>query len=159
MAYYKKRQQKVNGLWYPQSVTVGKPITTKKIVARLVQMSTVSKSDANAVLADLASVMADYMALGHTVKIDGLGTFYYTAVSQKQGVATPEEVSANQITGVRIRFIPETTRSNGNKKVTRSLSDVEIDWQEWKGTDDNLSNDPGNDGTDGDDGESPDPIV
>ncbi len=54
------------------------------------------------------------MALGHTVKIDGLGTFYYTATSTKNGVATEEEVTANQIVGVCVRFIPEGRRTNGN---------------------------------------------
>ena len=159
MAYYKKKQQKVNGLWYPQSITVGKPITTKKIIERLSQMSTVSKSDVSAVFADLATVMADYMALGYTVKIDGLGTFYFTAVSSKQGVATPEEVSANQITGVRVRFIPEGTRSNGNKTVTRSLSNIDIDWIEWKGAESNETTDTDGDGGEDGDGESPEPIV
>lgn len=133
MAYYKKKQQKINGLWYPQSVTVGEPIDTDKIIERLAQISTVSRSDVQAVLGDLASVMADYMALGHTVKLDGLGTFYYTAIASKNGVKTPEEVNANQITGTRVRFIPESKRSNGNKTVTRSLTDTDIRWQELKG--------------------------
>lgn len=129
MAYYKRRQQK-NGLWYPQSVTIGEPISTEKIIERLSQISTVSKSDVRAVMSDLAKVMADYMALGHTVKIDDLGTFYYTAVTNKQGVETREEVSAKQITGVRVRFLPETRRSSDNRTVTRALSDVSITWNE-----------------------------
>ena len=130
MAYFKKVLQKINGLWYPKSITMGEPITTEKIIDRLAQISTVSKSDVRAVLGDLASVMADYMALGHTVKIDGLGTFYYTAVASKQGVATKEEVTADLITGVRVRFIPETRRKNGNRIATRALSDVDITWNE-----------------------------
>lgn len=134
MAYYKKTKQKVNGLWYPRSVTVGEPISTDKIIERLAQISTVSRSDVQAVLGDLAPVMADYMSLGHTVKLEGLGTFYYTAVASKNGVEKEEDVNANQITGVRIRFIPESRRSNGNKTVTRSLTDTAIKWQELKET-------------------------
>ena len=151
MAYYKKRQQKVNGLWYPQSVLAGQ-VTMDRVVERLAQISTVSKSDVQAVLGDLASVMADYMSLGFSVEIEGLGWFYYTAVTEKQGVATAEEVSANQITGVRVRFLPETTRSNGNRVTTRALSDVDIKWTEVdankkpvSGSDDN---EPGEDETD-----------
>lgn len=72
MGFWKRRQQKVNGLWYPQSVTMG-TIDTDKIIERLAQISTVSKSDVQAVLGDLATVMADYMSLGYTVKLDGLG--------------------------------------------------------------------------------------
>ena len=130
MAYFKKVLQKINGLWYPKSITMGEPIDTEKIIDRLSAISTVSKADVRAVLADLASVMADYMALGHTVKLDGLGTFYYTAVASKQGVATKEEVTADLITGVRVRFLPETRRKNGNRIATRALADVDITWNE-----------------------------
>lgn len=159
MAYYKKRQQKVNGLWYPQSVTVGEPIDTDKIIERLAQISTVSRSDVQAVLGDLAPVMADYMALGHSVKLDGLGTFYYTAVANKKGVATEAEVNANQITGVRVRFLPEGKRTNGNRTLTRSLSDTDIKWQELKETPttagENGSGEEGGNGSD----QSDDPML
>ena len=51
---------------------------------------------------------------------------------------TEKEVTAKQINGVRIRFIPETRFRAGagsmNSRVTvRGLSDVKIDWEEWKG--------------------------
>lgn len=148
MGFYKKRQQKVNGLWYPQSVTMG-TIEMEKIIERLAQISTVSKSDVQAVLGDLATVMADYMSLGYTVKIDGLGTFYYTAVTNKQGVATKEEVSAKQITGVRVRFLPETERSSDNKHITRALSDVDITWREVDDKGNPVDDSTGTDDSDG----------
>lgn len=148
MAYYKKKQQKINGLWYPQSVLSGSAISTDRIAERLAEISTVSRSDVLAVLGNLASVMADYMALGKSVKIDGLGTFYFTAVANGTGVETPEEVNANQITGVRVRFIPETKRTDGNRRTYRSLTDIEIEWLEWKGSE--KTDEPEiTDGTDG----------
>lgn len=148
MAYYKKKQQKINGLWYPQSVLSGSAISTDRIAERLAEISTVSRSDVLAVLGNLASVMADYMALGKSVKIDGLGTFYFTAVANGTGVETPEEVNANQITGVRVRFIPETKRTDGNRRTYRSLTDIEIEWLEWKGNE--KTDEPEiTDGTDG----------
>lgn len=124
-------------------------IDMKRIAERLVRISTVSKSDVQAVLGDLATVMADYMALGYTVKLDGLGTFYFTAVTNKQGVETKEEVSANQITGVRVRFLPEGERKNGNKVLTRALSDVDITWREVddKGNPVDDTDDTGGEGT------------
>lgn len=128
MGFYKKRYIKTSGLWYPVSVTQGK-VSHNKLCTRLAEISTVSKSDVNAVLGNLAGVLADYMALGQTVKIDGLGTFYYTAVATGNGVATAEEVTAKQITGVRVRFIPETTyNSSGN--AVRGLVADEIEWTE-----------------------------
>lgn len=133
MAFYKKRQQKINGKWYPQSVTVGKPVGTDQVADRLAQISTVSRADAYAVLKDLAGVLADYMANGRTVKLEGLGTFYYTITANGNGVDTPEKVNASQISGVRVRFIPESTRPSGSTKMTRSLVDSNIFWQEWGG--------------------------
>ena len=46
MAFFKKQQQPINGLWYPQSVTVGKPVTTDQIAAKLAFVSTVTPGDA-----------------------------------------------------------------------------------------------------------------
>lgn len=130
MAFYKKKQQKINGLWYPMSVTVGKPVSTDEVADRLSQISTVSRADTYAVLKDMAGVLADYMAQGRTVKIDGLGTFYYTANTSKQGVVDAKDVSASQIAGVRVRFIPESRRSGSGRSMVRSLISDNIFWME-----------------------------
>ena len=99
---------KVNGLWYPKSVLVGSPVTTKQIAERLSKESTVSLADTYAVLLALGGVMGEYMAEGRSVKLEGIGSFYFTATANKNGVDKEEKVSANQITGVRVRFLPET---------------------------------------------------
>ena len=82
--------------------------------------------------------MGEYMAQGRSVKLTGIGTFYFTSSASKNGVNNEKEVTAKQINGVRIRFIPETRFRPGsgstNSRVTvRGLSDVKIDWEEWKG--------------------------
>lgn len=135
MAFYKKTKMKVNGKWYPKSVLVGSPVTTEQVAKRLAAESTVSPADVRAVLTALGGVMGDYMSQGRSVKLDGVGSFYFTAVTNKNGVATEEEVTANQISGVRVRFIPETRyRGAGKGRVsTRGLSDIDIEWNEWKG--------------------------
>ena len=130
MAFFKKVQQKVNGLWYPKSVTVGKPVSTDAVADRLAQISTVSRADTYAVLKDLAGVLADYMAQGRTVKIEGLGTFYYTSNASGNGKATKEEVDASQITGVRVRFIPEARKCGSGRSMVRSLISNDIFWTE-----------------------------
>lgn len=73
MAFFKKVKQKVNGLWYPKSVTVGKPVTTDEVADRLSKVSTVSRGDTYTVLKELGPVLGDYMAQGRTVKLDGSG--------------------------------------------------------------------------------------
>lgn len=126
---------KVNGKWYSKSVLVGSAITTEQVAKRLAAESTVSPADVRAVLTALGGVMGDYMAQGRSVKLDGIGSFYFTASTNKNGVATEKEVTAKLINGVRVRFIPETRfRGSGKGRVSmRSLSDVDIDWEEWKG--------------------------
>ncbi len=135
MAFLKKTKMKINGKWYPKSVLVMSPATTDQVAKRLAAESTVSPADVRAVLTALGGVMGDFMAQGRSVKLDGVGSFYFTAVTTANGVATEKEVSVNQIKGVRVRFIPETRyRGAGKGRVsTRSLSDVDIDWEEWKG--------------------------
>ena len=135
MPFYKKIKMKVNGKWYPKSVLVMSPVSTEQVAKRLAAESTVSPADVRAVLTALGGVMGDFMAQGRSVKLDGVGSFYFTAVTNKNGVATEKEVSANQISGVRVRFLPETRyRGGGKGRVsTRGLSDVDLEWEEWKG--------------------------
>ncbi len=134
MAFYKKTKKKINGLWYPQAVIVGKPVTTDEVAGRLAQISTVSRADVYAVLKELGGVMGDYMANGRTVKLDGVGTFYYTAAANGNGVESEDKVSAAQITGVRVRFLPEVKRSSNQQVTTRSLVSNNIFWEEWGGS-------------------------
>lgn len=131
MAFFKKMKKKINGKWYPQSVTVGKPVTTDEVAKRLAAESTVSSTDTFAVLKSLGGVLGDFMANGRTVKLEGLGTFYYTADASGNGVATEKEVTATQITGVRVRFIPETHQNSSHQITTRSLVSDSIFWEEW----------------------------
>ena len=86
-----------------------------------------------AVLGNLPGVMADMMAQGRSVRMDGLGTFRYTINAQKQGVDTPEEVGAEQIVGVRVRYVPETRRPTKSGPVTRALVDDNLRWIRFDG--------------------------
>ena len=140
MAFYRKMKMKVNGKWYPKSVLVGSAITTEQVAKRLATESTVSPADVRAVLTALGGVMGDYMAQGRSVKLDGIGSFYFTAATNKNGVATEKEVTAALINGVRVRFISETRfrgggslAGGGGRRAVRGLTDVDIEWEEWKG--------------------------
>ena len=113
---------------------MGSAITTEQVAKRVVAESTVSPADVGAVLTALGGVMGDYMAQGRSVKLDGIGSFYFTATTNKNGIATEKEVTATLINGVRVRFIPETRFCGGSgRHAVRGLSDVEIEWEEWKG--------------------------
>lgn len=156
MAFFKKVQKPVNKLWYPQSITWGKAVTTREVADQLSILSTVTRGDTYAVMENLGLVLSNYMGQGRTVKIDGVGTFYYTASSAKRGVPTAEEVTASLINGVRVRFLPEVERSSSNQVTTRSMVNTKIAWEEWgKSSSNGGSTGGGNTGGDGDDNENP----
>ena len=141
MAFYKKAQMKVNGKWYPKSVLVVSPATTEQVAKRIAAESTVSPADVRAVLTALGGVLGDFMAQGRSVKLDEVGSFYFTAVTTKN-------VNATLIRGVRVRFLPETRyRGAGKGRVsTRGLADVDIEWEEWKGDEKGLTPAPSPEG-------------
>ena len=131
MVFFKKIYKKVSELWYPESILVGKPVTTDEIARRLARESTVSKADVKAVLEGLSGVLGDYMAQGRSVHLDGIGSFFFQSVAKGKGVKTAEEVTANQIHSVKVRFIPETKfaiGARGGRKGRRALTDVKIEW-------------------------------
>ena len=155
MAFFKKQFNEKTGVYFPQAVTVGSPVETRKIADRLAQISTVSRADVLAVLAELPGVMADYMAQGKSVRLDGLGTFRYTL--DTKGVATEEEFDFQaQVKAVRVSFIPQregaVTRGG---TATRPLVPTDIEWQEWLGraeeasADDTEEPEPDDSGEDG----------
>ena len=126
MAFHKKQKQK--GKWHPRAITKGRPYTTDDVAARLSLISTVSRGDTYAVLANLGDVLADMMSTGRSVRLMGVGTFYCTCQSNGQGVDTPEEVNPGQITAVKVRFIPEYSRGQRGQVTERTLVDPSMEW-------------------------------
>ena len=160
MAYFKKKQMKTNGKWYPIAVTIGRPVDTNTIARKIAELSSLSTGDVKSVLDLLGGVMGDSMNNGRSVKLDGVGTFYYTANSEGQGVDTEKEVGAQQITGTRVRFIPEVTRGSSGQVTTRTLVGEDTFWELL---DEEIPAHPVPDGEDGgeeegDDGQSGSPL-
>jgi len=131
MGFYKVRRHKKTQLYYPQAITVGKQITTAQVASLLADRSTVTKADAYAVLSELGGVMSTFMAQGRSVHLDGLGSFRYTINATKQGVEKEEDVSANQIKSIRVRFVPEMTRNADKSVATRTMQPTAVDWFLW----------------------------
>ena len=59
--------------------------TTDQIAKRLAAESTVSPADVKAVLEALSGVMGDYMAQGRSVKLDGIGSFFFQSSATGNG--------------------------------------------------------------------------
>ena len=148
MGFYKVRRHKKTQLYYPQAITVGKQITTAQVASLLADRSTVTKADAYAVLSELGGVMSTFMAQGRSVHLDGLGSFRYTINATKQGVEKEEDVSANQIKSIRVRFVPEMTRNADKSVATRTMQPTAVDWFLWGKEDEKKMSDDGSTGED-----------
>lgn len=149
MAFYKKAFNKKEKVYYPHAIVQGKPVETETIAKDLAKISTVSNSDVQAVLGDLAGVMHTRMAAGKSVHIKGLGYFRYSINSK--GVKTLEEFDfQKQVQAIRVEFIPEREKSNSGNHYTRALVDSdELEWIELSpDTKDSTpgADDPDNDG-------------
>ena len=157
MAFYKKIQMAINKKWYPQSCLVGNPVTTDQIAKRLAAESTVAPADVKAVLEALSGVMGDYMAQGRSVKLDGIGSFFFQSQASGNGKDKAEDVSANDINGVKVRFLPETTYKRGGggsakgRRAVRALTDVDIEWIDVASLGVNVSANDNGSGTNDDD--------
>ena len=152
MAFYKDMYNEKTQVWYPLAVTVGKPVDTKEVAKRLAKISTVSLADVLAVLAEMPGVLADFMAQGKSVRLDGLGTFRYTLSTD--GVANREDMDfQKQVKAVRVSFIPQREGAvTKGGTATRALVPTGIEWLKYDGqaaTDDGT--DP--DGSDPDSGQ------
>jgi len=131
MAFYKKQFSKTQNVYYPQAIVQGKPVETETIAKDLAQISTVSNSDVQAVLGDIATVMHRCMAQGKSVHIKNLGYFRYTL--DTDGVKTLDAFDFDfdkQVKAVRVQFTPEKVKNNTGS-YTRALVDSdEVEWIE-----------------------------
>ena len=154
MIFWKRVQQAINDLWYPRSVTVGKPVETQELANRIARESTVSPADTHAVLRALPNIMADFMKESRAIHLEGLGWFRYTTISAGNGVATKDEVSSDQITGLRVQFTPDRTRNMSGGYTRALIADEGISFAEWLGKDSDVTQIPDDD-EDGGQSETP----
>lgn len=127
MPFWKKMFNQKQAVYYPRAIVQGKPVETETIARDLAKISTVSNSDVQAVLGDIAGVMHTRMAQGKSVHIKGLGYFRYAL--DTTGVKDVKDFNFDkQVKAVRVEFVPERSKlSNGT--YTRAL--VDSDTLEW----------------------------
>lgn len=129
MPFYKKAYHKRKGVYFPQAIVQGDPVETEDLAEELAFVSTVSRSDVNAVLGDISTVMNKLMAQGKSVHIDGLGYFRY--VLDTKGVENLEDFDfEKQVKAVRVQFTPEREKTSSGA-YTRALVDTKkLEWIE-----------------------------
>lgn len=107
--FYRKSRAKIGGKykWFPRAYVLKKTIDTQELAEAITRECSASPSDVHAVIRALPAVMSRFMEQGHSVHMDGLGSFFYKLSCAGKGVDTPEEVSTEQVQAVRVQFIPE----------------------------------------------------
>lgn len=152
MPFWKKMFNQKQAVYYPRAIVQGKPVETEAIAKDLAKISTVSNSDVQAVLGDIAGVMHTRMSQGKSVHIKGLGYFRY--VLDTKGVKDLKDFNfEKQVQAVRVEFVPERTKT-GSGTYTRALVDSdELEWIEL--SPDTEDQNPSGAGSDGDLNENP----
>ena len=112
MPFYKKAYNSKQKVHYPRAIVQGKPVETETIAKDLAKISTVSNSDVQAVLGDIAGVMHTRMAQGKSVK--DIKDFNF----------------AKQVKAVRVEFIPERTKMAGGNYSRALVDSDELEWIE-----------------------------
>lgn len=143
MPFWKKQHNKAKNVYYPQAIVKGRPIETEDIARELARISTVSNSDVQAVLGDIAPVMHNLMKQGKSVHIKGLGYFRYTL--NTVGVAELKDFNFHkQVKAVRVEFTPDREKTSSGV-YTRALVDSgTLEWMEL--SPDTANDDPGGEG-------------
>ena len=93
-------------VYYPAAVLSG-TMKIQAVTAEIEKRSTVSSADVKAVLDALQFEVKQALADGHTVRLGDLGSFRPTVAAAK-GSDGKEEVTARQISHVRVRFTPSS---------------------------------------------------
>ena len=127
MAFFREKFSKLTHLWTVISVSVSQ-YSTKRLAKDIEKESTVSYADVLAVLGSLPTVMQRYLAEGHTVKLDGIGTFYLAVQCTKTGVEDQKKISADQITNVKVQFRPEMVSTGRKGKRRNVLVAEDLQW-------------------------------
>ena len=101
-------QKKANPLdrtsfkYYPVFKSSGR-VARKELVEGMVSRASLTRQEAETAIDYLFEVLPDYLRNGYTVQLGGLGYFRLTFSSE--GSDTAEEVSANNVQKVKLKFI------------------------------------------------------
>ena len=127
MAFFSKKFVKVTSKWVPITKTVS-CYDAQRLARDIEKECTVSYTDVISVLTAIPGVMRRYLAEGHSVKLDGIGSFFLTFECKKTGVDSAEEVSMDQVTNIKVQFRPAMRGSGVKGKFANTLIADDIEW-------------------------------
>ena len=111
------------GVKFVAKLVKGETIPFKRMSEMMVTSSTVSKGDTLNVLDSLVTNTLYMLQAGHSVRFDGLGTFYPKA--KVKAMETAEEVTAETIESIGIGFLAESDARE--KMKSSSISILSLD--------------------------------
>jgi predicted histone-like DNA-binding protein len=109
MALFYRKIQRVNPLnrtiakWYPVLKSIG-VLKTKELAKLMSDETTMNPKEAEMAIYELVKIFKRELKEGKTISIDDFGTFILMA--KATGEDTEEAVSANNISGLNVRFRP-----------------------------------------------------
>lgn len=129
--FYREKQDTMpdkdgNQLWRPEIVRTGKTVNVKALSKLISTATTVTQADIAAVLYSLPQFMNVYLREGHTIRLDGLGTFTVYGRSKGKGVLEKKDVRPSQFGSLVLKFTPEYNVSVGGSRTRALLSDIEF---------------------------------
>ena len=95
-------------LFYPRVQIVGN-VSTQQIAREIAEYCSLTTGDVKNTIDNLVRVMATHLQNSHSVTLDGLGTFRIVMNASGKGVATKEDVTANQAR-LKVHFQQTFTR-------------------------------------------------
>jgi predicted histone-like DNA-binding protein len=111
----KNPQDLTQSKWYltqEKTGTVGIQEIAKEIEGR----SALSLGDVQSVLSNMVEILPLFLKLGQTIKLEGFGSFRISVTSD--GTATAEELSAHNVKGVKILFLPSVELKRGIENIS-----------------------------------------
>lgn len=129
--FYREKQDTMpdkdgNQLWRPEVVRTGQTVNVKELSKHISHATTLTQADVSAVLLSLPEAMNVHLNQGHTVRLDGLGTYTVYGRSKRNGVVDKSKVRPSQFTSLVLKFTPEYTMNVGGSRTRALLDNVEF---------------------------------
>lgn len=118
-------------LWYPILVKDSGMITIEQLGKKISEKSTLTIGDVYNVIHSLISEFNSGLMNGHSVNLEGFGSFTVIARASGKGVEDPADVNASQIKSLRVQFTPSFKRTP-MQGVTRAMFEG-VTFQRWSG--------------------------
>lgn len=152
--FYRARQSALKSKdgkkkWYPQLVKAKTAVTTDELAEVIAEKSSLTKGDIKNVLDNLPSAMALFLRNSMSVNLQGFGSFTAVASASGAGVDKEEEVNANQIKSLKVRFTPSYTRNQFDGTTRSMYKGIKFEkYDPAKSTLGQITPDPGGDDDD-----------